>query len=137
MFKKLSFNIRNNILIVFTGLVISYVHLSLHHKKYLWDTFGDFILDFFCYSIWVVIFCMISVVIIRITEKYFLTKMVTENTDETDIIFYICMVLIVLSISTFIWGYGFPFNIDKGVDYEEDYFFTSSYRFIHNLNGRV
>lgn len=92
MFKKLSFNIRSNILLVITGLVVSYVQLFIHHKKYLWDTFGDFFFDFIVSYIFVGIFCVISGVIIKITGKYFLPKMVTDNPYGIDIIiFYVCM----------------------------------------------
>ncbi len=115
MFKKMSFSIRIIILPFFTGLVISYVQLFIHYKKYFWDTLGDFFSDFIVSYVFVYFFFLISGVIIMNTGKYFLPSRVTDNTDVEDILFYVCMVLIVLSILTFIWGYGFPFQIERWI----------------------
>lgn len=113
MLNKLSFRIRNIILLCFTVLVVSYVQMFIHNQKDLWDTFGDFVVDYIISYFFVGIFYIISGVIIKITGKYFLPDQINSNTDIEDIMFYVSMVLIVLCILTFIWGYGFPFKIER------------------------
>lgn len=59
------------------------------------------------------VFLVISVVLIKVTGKYFLPDMVKDNTDIESIMFHVCMVIIVLCVLIFIWGYGFPFKIER------------------------
>jgi hypothetical protein len=107
---KLEFKTRNYILIFVTGFVISYVQMSIHDKKSFWGTFREFAGDFFVSYFFLVIFLLISYVIIKITGKYFLPNGVNDNTDITEITFYVCMALIILCVLSFILGIRISFQ---------------------------
>lgn len=110
MFNRVSSETKNNLLLCITGLVVSYVRMFIQYKRYFWDTLGDFFISWFINYLFVGIVFMISGVIIKTTEKYFLPDKIKPNdTTLEEIKFYICMFFLVLCLIIFILGHG-PFS---------------------------
>jgi divalent metal cation (Fe/Co/Zn/Cd) transporter len=98
----LSLDIRRNVLVVITGIVVAYVRLVVQYGHYSWESMGQFLISWFIHYLGAWFIVAISYGVIKATENIFFEYGETEERLSIDqVIVYVS--IFVLTISVFIF----------------------------------
>lgn len=95
---------RETALLVFTGLVVSWVRHGLEHHWKAWDSWGDFFGYWFFHTMGVILLMGIAFAAIIYTHKFFLGYERKEY--DRELTFYVLMTLLVAALVSGSWPTG-------------------------------
>lgn len=111
MINKLSYGARRNILIIFTGITLSYVRNYVQYKTYCWNSVTIFISSSFAHYIIILLIGAVSCVVSNSKKIYFMGQddsVAKHEVDVYEFLYYFCVAILISCIFVFFIGHYTP-----------------------------
>lgn len=101
------FQMRRNVLLAITGLVVAFVRTHLQYHQYGWGTVTEFLTSWFIHYVAVALLAAVAYAAIKANAKRFLAEKENEAALSVEAaIVYICITLLTLAVAIFVLSHA-------------------------------